>query len=96
MLEELIETAATPARRSSDLPDGEAGVRRGDECPDPLVCGLVQPRRRQAQALVDLLVAQEALSRMVKKFMRPHVRSISATPRAVRDTVSGLHALPLG
>jgi hypothetical protein len=35
-------------------------------------------------------------TRMVKKFMRPHARSISATPRAVRDTVSGLHALPLG
>ena len=57
-----METAATPARRSSDLPDGEAGVTRGDECPDPLVCGLVPPRRRQAQALIDLLIAQEALS----------------------------------
>ena len=56
-----METAATPTRRSSDLPDGEAGVTRGDDGPDPLVFGLVQPRRRQAQALVDLLVAQEAL-----------------------------------
>jgi hypothetical protein len=35
-------------------------------------------------------------SRMVKKLMRLRVRSISAAPRAVHDTASGLHTLGLG
>jgi catechol 2,3-dioxygenase-like lactoylglutathione lyase family enzyme len=34
--------------------------------------------------------------RIVKKLMQPRARSISAVPRAVRDTASGLHALGLG
>jgi hypothetical protein len=38
----------------------------------------------------------EVTTRMVKKLMRLHVRSILEGPQAVRDTESGLHALCLG
>jgi len=61
VLEQLMDTAAAQARGGSDLPDGEAGVTRSDDGPDPLLFGLVQMRGRQAQALFGLLFAQEAL-----------------------------------
>jgi hypothetical protein len=47
-LEELMETAATQARRGGHLSDGETGVTCCDDGPDPLVFGLVQPHRCQA------------------------------------------------
>jgi hypothetical protein len=65
ILEKLLDTAAAQARRGGDLPDAKAGVTRRDDSPDPLVFGLVQPRRRQAQALFGLLFALEALSAFV-------------------------------
>jgi hypothetical protein len=61
VLEQLMDTAAAQARRGGDLPNGEAGVTRGDDGPDPLLFGLMQMRGRQAQALFGLLFAQEAL-----------------------------------
>jgi hypothetical protein len=58
----LMDTAATQARRGGDLPDGEASVTRSNNGPDPLLFGLAQPRRRQAQAFFGLLFVLEALS----------------------------------
>ena len=56
-----MDTAAAQASRGGDLPNGEAGVTRSDDGPDPLLFGLMQMRGRQAQALVGLLFVQEAL-----------------------------------
>ena len=57
-----MDPAVAQAHRSSDLPDGEAGVMCRNDGPDPLVFGLVQQRRRQAQTLFGLLFTLEALS----------------------------------
>jgi hypothetical protein len=83
ILEQLMDTAPAQARRGGDLPDGEAGVRRGNNSSDPLVFGLVQPRRRQAQALVGLLVVQEVLSAF---FSGVHVPRIPVSSSSVQQT----------
>jgi hypothetical protein len=78
-----MDTAAAQASCGSDLADGEAGVIRGDDSPDPLLFGLMQPRRRQAQALFDLLFAQEVLSAF---FSGVHALRIPVDDSGVQQT----------
>ena len=78
-----MDTAPAQARRGGDLPDGEAGVRRGNNSPDPLLFGLVQPRRRQAQALFGLLCVLEVLSAF---FSGVHVPRIPVSSSSVQQT----------
>ena len=68
-----MDTAPAQARRGRDLPDGEAGVRRGNNGPDSLLFGLVQPRRRQAQTLFGLVFALEALSAFFSSLHVPRI-----------------------
>jgi hypothetical protein len=83
VLEQLMDTAAAQARRRGDLPNGEAGVTRGDAGLDPLLFGLMQMRGRQAPALFGLLFAQEAL---VAFFLGVHARRIPIYGSGVQQT----------
>jgi hypothetical protein len=78
-----MDTAAAQAGRGSELPDGEAGVTRGDDGPDTLLFGLVQACGGQAQALFGLLVAQEVLSAF---FSGVHALRIAVYGSGVQQT----------
>ena len=89
LLEELVDTAAAQASRSGNLPNGEAGVRRGDDGPDTRLFSLMQPRRRQSQAFFDLLFVLEALSAF---FSGVHTLRIRALPRPIEAPAGATHA----
>jgi hypothetical protein len=90
ILGQLMDAAAAQASRGGDLPDGETGVRRGDDGPDTLWFGLMQTRCRYAQAFFGLLFALEALAVFFSGFHAPRIRVYGSRVQQIgRNSVLG-------